>query len=138
MSFFNIWKSEEQKKCARYLQILKYAFLIFKKVMSEKIVSEILQVCFFLIFEKVIRKKTVPRTFRIVSMLFSIFQKAMRKKLCQVFRDSEVRFFNIWKSQEQKNCSRYFQIRKCPFSIFEKARSKKNVPGICRFWSMLF
>ena len=83
--------------------------------MSEKIVSEILQVCFFLIFEKVIRKKTVPRTFRIVSMLFSIFQKAMRKKLCQVFRDSEVCFL-----------------------IFEKARSKKTVPGIFRFVSVLF
>ena len=30
-----------KKSCARYLQILKYAFLIFEKAMGKKIVAEI-------------------------------------------------------------------------------------------------
>ena len=57
--------------------------------MSEKIVSEIFSFVsmLFLIFEKATRKKTVPRVFR--------FEKTMKKKLCQVFRDLEVCFFNI-------------------------------------------
>ena len=39
----------------------------------------------------------------------------MSKKLSQKFLDSQVCFFNIWKSDEQKNCLRNFQIRKYAF-----------------------
>ena len=42
-------KGDEQKNCARYFEIRKYAFLIFEKGMS---------------------KKTVPGILRFVSMLF--------------------------------------------------------------------
>ena len=38
----------------------------------------------------------------------------------------------------KKNCARYFKIRKYAFLIFEEAMSKKIVPGILRFVSMLF
>ena len=36
-AFFNIWKRDEQKNCARYFQIRKYVFLVFEKAMSKKL-----------------------------------------------------------------------------------------------------
>ena len=47
-------------------------------------------------------------------------------------------FLIFEKGDEQKNCARYFEIRKYAFLIFEKGMSKKTVPGILRFVSMLF
>ena len=49
MLFLIFEKGEEQKNCARYFEIRKYAFLIFEKGMS---------------------KKTVPGILRFVNMLF--------------------------------------------------------------------
>ena len=54
MPFLIFEKGDEQKNCARYFEIRKYAFLIFEKGMS---------------------KKTVPGILRFVSMLFLIFEK---------------------------------------------------------------
>ena len=67
-------------------------------------------------FEKAINKSTLPELIKFVSMLFLTFEIAMRKKLCQLFLDSEVCFFHIWKNDEQKNCIKNFKIRKCAFS----------------------
>ena len=49
----------------------------------------------FLIFEKARSKKTVSGIFRFVSVLFQYLKKRGAKKMCQVFADSEVSFFNI-------------------------------------------
>ena len=38
----------------------------------------------------------------------------------------------------KENCARYFEIHKYAFLIFEKGMSKKTVPDILRFVSMLF
>ena len=86
-------KGDEQKNCARYFEIRKYAlFLIFGKGMSKNAVPGILRFVrmLFLIFEKRMSKKTVPGILRFVSMLFLIFEKG----------------------DEQKNCARYFEIPK--------------------------
>ena len=53
-------------------EIRKYTFLIFEKVMSKKTVPGIFRFVsmLFLIFEKAMSKKTVPGIFRFVSMFF--------------------------------------------------------------------
>ena len=60
-------------------------------------------------------KNIVPEILRFVSMLFLIFEKAMSKKLRQLFSDSYAFF-----------------------KIFEKAMSKNIAPGVLRLVSMLF
>ena len=69
MLFLIFEKGDEQKNCARYFEIRKYAFLIFEKGMS---------------------KKTVPGILRFVSMLFLIFEKGDEQKNC-------ARYFEIRK-----------------------------------------
>ena len=67
-------KGNEQKKCARYFEIYKYAFLIFEKGMCKKTMLGILRFVgmLFLIFGKGMNKKTVLGIFRFVSMLFNL------------------------------------------------------------------
>ena len=133
-------KKRRANNCARYFKIRKYAFLIFEKAMSKKIAPQILTFVsiLFLIFEKAMSKITFHGYFRFVNMLSLISENSMRKKLRQAFSDSEVCFFNIWKSDELKNCDRNFKICKNVFLIFEKVMSEKIVEGIFRFEKILF
>ena len=84
------------------------------------------------------RKKTVLGFLELITILFLIFEKGIWKKLCQVFWDSYVSFFEYFKRGKVKNCARYFEIRKYAFLIIEMGRTKKAVPAIFRFISMLF
>ena len=47
-------------------------------------------------------------------------------------------FLIFEKRNKQKNCVRYFEIIKYALLMFEKGMSKKIVPGISTFVSMLF
>ena len=49
----------------------------------------------FLIFEKVIPKKTVPGILRFVGMFFLIFENGISNKLCQYFEIHKYAFFKI-------------------------------------------
>ena len=49
----------------------------------------------FLIFEKVIPKKTVPCILRFVGMFFLIFENGISNKLCQYFEIHKYAFFKI-------------------------------------------
>ena len=63
-----------KKNWARFFEICKYAFLIFEKEMSKKIVPGFLRVVSMLslIFEKGMSKEIVPGFLRFVSMLFNV------------------------------------------------------------------
>ena len=99
-----------QKNCARYFDNRRYTFLLFKKAITKKAVPGISAFVsmYFLIFENGICKNTGPGILRFVCMLcfniskgdkqkdcaryfkicnyaFSIFEKEISKKLCQVF-----------------------------------------------------
>ena len=63
-----------KKNCTRYFTIRKYAFLIFEKAMSKKILLGILRFVsmLFLVFEKAMNKKIALGILRFVSMLFNV------------------------------------------------------------------
>ena len=65
-------KGDEQKNCARYFEICKYAFLIFEKGDEQKNFASYFEICkyAFLISEKGEEQKTVPGILRFASMLF--------------------------------------------------------------------
>ena len=69
-----------------------------------------------------------------------MFEKRYEQKKCpKYFEIREYAFLNILKGYEQKNGSKYFEIRKYTFfKYLKKGMSKKNVPSILRFVSMLF
>ena len=62
------------------------------------------------------------------------------KNCAGYFEIRKYAFFLIFeKRDEQKNSARYFEIRKCAFlKYLNKVTSKKTVPGILIFVSMLF
>ena len=57
--FFNIWKGDGLKTCARDFEIRKYTFLI---------------------FEKGDKQKTAPGILKFVSILFLVFEKGYKQK----------------------------------------------------------
>ena len=69
----------------------------------------------FLIFEKMMGKKTVLGIFKFVSMLFLIFEKGMSKKTVLGILRFASMLFKYLKRRCVKNCPRYFQIRKYAF-----------------------
>ena len=65
MLFLIFEKGDEQKNCARYFEIHKYAFLIFENRDEQK--------------------KIVPGILRFGNMLFLIFEKGDERKNCVMY-----------------------------------------------------
>ena len=63
-------------------------------------------------------------------------KKGVSKKI--VLRFVRILFLIFENRNKQKNCVRYFEIIKYALLMFEKGMSKKIVPGISTFVSMLF
>ena len=63
-------------------------------------------------------------------------KKRISKKI--VLRFVSILFLIFEKRKKEKNCVRYFEIIKYAFLMFGKEISKKFVPGISTFVSMLF
>ena len=116
MYFFNIWKRNKQKNCARFFKICKYTFLIFEIGCKPKIVIGFVNIL-FLIFEKGNKQKIASGFFRIWKYTFLIFEKGYKQKIF-------VRFF--------------FKIFKYTFLIFEKANKQKLGQVFLRFVNILF
>ena len=62
-------------------------------------------------------------------------KKGIRKKI--VLRFVSILFLIFEKRKKEKNCVRYFEIIKYAFLMFGKGISKKIVPRISTFVSML-
>ena len=84
MLFLIFEKGNKQKNCAKYFEVRKYTFLIFKKRINKKTVPGILRFVsiLFLIFKKGIRNKNCARYFEIRKYTFLIFKKIISKKMC--------------------------------------------------------
>ena len=60
-------------------------------------------------------------------MLVLIFEKVMNEKIAPgILRFVSMVFFNIWRSDEQKNCARYFEICKAAIFNIWKSDGQKN------------
>ena len=126
-----------------------------KKDVSKKIVVSVFQICkyaFSNIWKKTNSKKVVPGIFRLVSMLFEIFEKGyeqkncssyfqirkriLAKKLSKAFSDWQVCFLNICKRVWAKKLSEVFSdLWVWFFKYLKKGMSKKILTGkfqICK------
>ena len=79
-------KGDKQESCARYFEIRKYAFLIFKKENKQKNLTML-----FIIFEKGDVEKNFARYFEFHKYAFLIFEKGD----VQNFEIRKYAFYNI-------------------------------------------
>ena len=132
MLCFNIWKSNEQKHCARNFEIRKYAFSNIWKSDEQKVAPVIFRfVCFFLNIWKSDEQKHCARSFETRKYAFFDIWKSDEETIAPgIYRFVSMLCCNIWKSDEQKKRARNLRFISMLSLIFEKGMSKNIYPQI--------